>query len=46
MPFGSNTNKQENKLVFKKKQNEIYKYKHDHYFDFNMNYYQKLLLKS
>ena len=30
----------------KKKQNEIYKYKHDHYFDFNMNYYQKLLLKS
>lgn len=23
MPFGPNTNKQENKLVFKKKQNEI-----------------------
>lgn len=23
MPFGSNTNNQENKLVFKKKQNEI-----------------------
>ena len=33
-------------FIDKKKQNEIYKYKHDNYFDFNMNYYQKLLLKS